>query len=79
MAHVHSMMSAHALNGSVLPGEDHGFPSAERDDLHPRLSPRALLGEHELAAGEVGVGIAEQHRHLEREELLAVASWCRQL
>jgi hypothetical protein len=31
------------------------------------LHPRSLLREHELATGEVDLGLAQEHRDLERE------------
>jgi hypothetical protein len=53
-------------------GEDHALAAAERHDLGAGLHRGALLGEDELAAGEVLVGLGEQDRHLEREDVLAV-------
>ena len=52
--------------------EDDGIALAQRHDLGARLHARALLGQHEFAAGEVPAGLGQQDRDLEREDVLAV-------
>ena len=53
-------------------GEDDAVALRKRRDLRARLHARPLLGQHELAAGEVAPGLGEQVRHLQRKEVLAV-------
>ena len=45
--------TAAALGGPVMHGEDHAVTLTERHHVRPGLHARPLLGEHELAAGEV--------------------------
>jgi hypothetical protein len=56
--------------------EDHAFALPERDDLDARLHARPLLGEHELAAGEIGARLGEQDRYLQGEDALAIEGSC---
>ena len=44
----------------------------ERHHLGARLHARALLGQHELAAGEIPARLAQQHRELDRENHVTV-------
>ena len=45
--------AARTTDGPLPRGEDHDLPARERHHLAPRLRPRPLLHEQELAAGEV--------------------------
>jgi len=56
MAHSDSINSAFALHRPVIHGEYHRIPPAQRHHLGTRLRARPLLGQHELAALEVGSG-----------------------
>ena len=53
-------------------GGDHGVALLERGHLDPALHARALLGQHELAAGEVPPRLGEEDRDLERKGEVAV-------
>src|SRR5438046_2843966 len=72
VAHVDAVDAAYALHGSVSDREDHGLSTLERHDLRSRLLARALLGEDELATGEIVVGPREQEGGLQRENMLAI-------
>jgi hypothetical protein len=56
----------------VMHRKDHRLALGQRNDLGARLHARALLGEHELAAGKVGAGPRQQQRDLQRKDVLAV-------
>src|SRR5471032_3359851 len=53
-------------------GEQDRIALAERHDLADRLLAGPLLDQQELAALEVALGLAQQHRRLQREDQLAV-------
>ena len=72
MPHVHPIDAPRALHRPMMDREDHAFALLERDHLGARLHARTLLGQHELAAGEVVAGAGEQERDLERKDMLAV-------
>ena len=72
MAQAHAVAAARAAHRPLVDGEHHGIALAQRHHLDPRLLARALLGQHELAAGEVAPGLGQQDRHLQREDMLAV-------
>ena len=72
VAHVDAVDAARALHRPVMHRKDHAFALAQRHDLHARLHARPLLGQHELAAGEVASRIGQQDRELQREDVLAV-------
>src|SRR5436853_547867 len=72
VAHVDAVDAAYALHGSVPDREDHSLSTLERHDLRSRLLARALLGEDELATGEIVVGPREQEGGLQRENMLAI-------
>ena len=72
MAHLDPIVTASARNRSLVDGEDHGFPLAQRNHLASRLHARTLLDDHELAAGEIGPGRREQDRNLDREDGRAI-------
>ena len=72
MAHVDAIGAARALHRPLAHREDDPVALAERHHLGARLHARPLLGQHELAAGEVASGLGEQDRDLERKEMLSV-------
>src|SRR5690606_16708076 len=49
-----------------------GIALAQRHHLRPRLLARALLGQDELAAGEIPSGRRKQDRDLQRKDMRAV-------
>jgi len=71
VAHGNSIDPAGPLNRPLVDGEDHPFSRFQRHKLDPRLHPRALLGEDELAAGKV-LRVAQEKSSLQREHPLAV-------
>src|SRR5690242_6287555 len=72
MPQVHAIDPSGAAHWTVPDGEDHPIASVERHHLDPRLHPRPLLGQDELAAREVSSGLRQEERHLEGEDLLAI-------
>ena len=65
-------IAARAGDRTVIDREDHGVALAERHDLGARLHPRPGFDKHELAAGEIPAGSAEQDRGLHRENQVAI-------
>ena len=72
VAHGNAIGAASALDGAVVDGEDHRLARLERHDMDPRLHPRPLLGQHELAAGKLLSRPRQQEGRLQREVELAV-------
>src|SRR5262249_16112608 len=72
MAQVDPVVALRALDRTIVNGERDGVTLAERHDLNRALHARALLGQHELAAGEVPSSLRAQDRHLYREGKVAV-------
>ena len=52
--------------------KDHRVTALERHHLGAALHARALLGEHEFAAGEILARFGQQDRHLQRKGERAV-------
>jgi hypothetical protein len=55
-----------------MDGEGHRIALPKRDDLSAALHARPLFGQHKLAACEVGAGLGEQNRDLNREREIAI-------
>ena len=72
VAHVDAVGAARAFDGPVVDGKDHALALAERHDLGAGLHARPLLGEDELAAGEVGAGLGQEQGDLQRKDVLAI-------
>jgi hypothetical protein len=72
VAQRYSIDAAGSALGAVVDGEDDGLALPERDDGSTRLHTGALLGEDELATGEVASGVAEEEGYLKREDERAV-------
>src|ERR1700730_17398927 len=64
---IDAIVSFGALNRPVVDREGNGIALAQRNDLGTTLHPRALLGQDELAAGEIISRLGEKDRHLDRE------------
>ena len=56
VAHLGAIVTTPARDGAVAHRKDHGVPKRQRHHLGPTLLTRALLGEHELTAGEIVAG-----------------------
>ena len=72
MSEVDPVYAASALNRTMVNGEDHSVALPQRHDLGARLHAGTLLGQHELAAGEVSSRLRQQDRDLQRKDMLAV-------
>jgi hypothetical protein len=72
VTHRYSIDAARASLGAVIHRKDDGFALMQLDDGGARLHAGALLGEDELAAGEVACGFAEQEGYLQGEDEIAV-------
>lgn len=57
---------------ALADGKDHGAALLERRDFGAGLLTRTLLGQHELAAGEVSPWRGKQDGDLQREDMLTV-------
>src|SRR4029077_3646923 len=53
VAKVDAVHAAPAGHRTMMHGEDHRVAAAQRHHLRPRLHPRPLLGQDELATGEI--------------------------
>ncbi len=72
MAQVNAIEPARALHRPVMHSKDHRIALPQRHHLGPRLHPRPLLGQHELAAGEIAPWFRQQDRDLQRKHVLAI-------
>src|SRR6185369_2659303 len=72
MAQVDAVVALGAADRPVVHGKGDCIAPAERHDFDAALHARALLGQHELAAGEILLGYREQNSHLNREGEIAV-------
>src|SRR6202046_5435656 len=72
MAQIDAISPARPFHGPLAHREDDAVALRERRDLRARLHARPLLGQYELAAGEVALGLREQDRDLQRKKMLAV-------
>src|SRR3954447_16437290 len=66
-----AIISACAAHGTVADWEDDCVALLQWDDFGSRLPSRPLLGQNELAAGELRC-VRQQDRDLNREKILAV-------
>src|SRR6267154_3129197 len=69
---VDAVAAPDAAHRATVDSENHRIAAPQRDHGGARLHARPLLGKHELAAREVLVRLAEQYRHLQREDVFAV-------
>lgn len=69
---LHPIVTTSAVHWSAGDRKDHGIAFRQRDYRRARLHAWALLGQYELATAKVDPGLGEQHRHLQREDVLAV-------
>src|ERR1700722_704116 len=72
MAQIDAISPARPLHRPLAHREDDAVALRKRRDLRARLHARPLLGQYELAAGEVMARLGEQDRELQRKEMLAV-------
>src|SRR5580704_17083629 len=72
MAQIDAISPARPLHRPLAHGKDDAVALRKRRDLRALLHARALLGQHEFAAGEVMARLGEQDRELQRKEMLAV-------
>src|SRR6266436_3513908 len=72
MAQINAIESARPLHRPVMHGKGHRIALSQRHYFGPRLHSRALLGEHEFAAGEITARFRQQDRDLQREHVFAI-------
>ena len=72
VAQVDAIKSAGALHRPVMHRKHHRVALTQRHHLGTRLHARPLLGQHELAAGEIAARLRQQDRDLQRKHMLAV-------
>ena len=73
MAQIDAIGTPRTAHGPMAHGEDDAVAVAEGYDLDPRLHPRSLLGEHELAAREVRARTRYQDNRLSQGCTAAIA------
>ena len=72
MTQINPIRSACPLHGPVMHSKGDRVALPERNHLGPRLHPRPLLRQHELAAFEIAPRLRQQDRDLQREYMLAI-------
>src|SRR3569833_4593057 len=72
VAQVDAVIAFRTLHRPIENGEHHGVALAEPHDLAAALHARPLLGQHELAAGEILARLRQQDGDLDRESEDAV-------
>src|SRR3954469_22415689 len=72
MAEINAVGAACPLLRAVMHSEGHGVALREWNHFGARLHARALLGQYELATGEIATGLGQEDRDLEREHVLAI-------
>ena len=72
VAHVGTVVAARARHRPVTGGEDDRLALIEMHDAAPRLGPRPLLDEQELAALEILARLAQEHGELDGKDHVAV-------
>ena len=72
VAQLRAVVAPLALHRTAVDREDDGIALAQRHDRGARLHARALLGQHEFATAEVDPRLRQQHRHLQRKDMLSV-------
>src|SRR5689334_11257566 len=72
VSHVNAISPARCANRPMVNGKRHGIALPKRNHRGPRLHPWTLLCQHELAALEIMVGLRQQDRNLEGEDVLPV-------
>ena len=70
--HRNAVVASNAAHRAVIDGEYGEVALRERQHRRARLHARALLGQHQFAAIELGAGAREQEHALQREHVLAV-------
>jgi hypothetical protein len=73
MAEIDSVEAACALHWPAVDRKHNCVTLLQRHHRGTRLHARALLSEHELTTLEIFPRFAEENRHLERENMLAIA------
>src|SRR4029453_11598690 len=66
MAQINPVSPARPLHRPVMHSKGHRIALPERNRLGPRLHPRPLLRQHELATFEIPPRLRQQDRHLQR-------------
>src|SRR5262245_9812363 len=72
VAHVDTVAALAPLNRPVMDGKGDRVPLPEWNDFDPALHSGALLGQHELAAGEVTSRLREEDCHLDGKGEIAI-------
>src|SRR5262245_39529772 len=72
VAEVHAIAALRPLHWPVVDGKGYGITLPKRHDLGAALHARPLLGQDELAAGEVLAGLGQEDRDLDRKGEIAV-------
>lgn len=72
MAQLNAIGAARSGTRGLIDGKDQGVALLQRYDMRPRLHPRALFADDELAALEIRPRLGEQNRDLKGEMHRAV-------
>src|SRR5688572_5741190 len=72
VAQVHAIGASSAVDRAMMNRKRDSVALTKRHDLRSRLHARALLSQHELAAGEIPAGFGQEDCDLQREGQFAV-------
>ena len=72
VAQLHPIVTTRTVHRPAVDRKDDGVSLGQWHHGSARLHSRALLGQNELAAGEIMQRLGEQHGDLQREDVLAV-------
>src|SRR5262245_18250672 len=72
MPHVDAVDAPRSPHWAMVHGEYDRITLCQRDDFGPRLHPRPLFRQQELATGEIATGLREKKGHLQREDMLSI-------
>ena len=69
MAKINPIEAARPLHRAMMHSKCYRVALRQRHHFRPRLHPRPLLGQHELATAEIATGLRQQDRDLERKHM----------
>jgi len=69
---INTISSLDSLNWAMADGKSNSVALLQAHHFGAGLHPRTLLGQHELASGEIFAGYGKKESHLNREDIFAV-------
>jgi hypothetical protein len=69
---INTIGSLDSLNGAMTDGKSNSIALLQTNHFRAGLHPRTLLGQHELASGEILAGYRKKESDLNGEDIFAV-------